>query len=250
MLNNKSYDVVKCYNNKGDKEKNKEMFENFKNSENLNFFIKENPDNWGIAISFSGILKKIKSGVDFFTEFIQDNSNEFIDDFLGSLALLNNLRNSETHFFISATFLKDNEFVQLYNLMIDLTILFRHFNLINFGFSGEPLQDREDRLLLFKRQPLNPFIFSYKSQFARSEKLAIIKECLKKEKIIYSDNCFDVANISYCLLPKESFCFEEVYTYFLLAKEFGLIDYQDPNECNTDENGEELPTSYYTLHFN
>lgn len=219
---------------------------------NLYFGSLNSEEVWFKTIQMSELIGFAKKRNDYFLKkFFKEVNSVSKTKFLEILQELNELRNEETHFFInSTTFLTDNQFAKLYNFMIEFTDFFRYYRLLDFGFSGELMSESEQNWLLFKRSRLDLLAFSYKKQFLKNKKFVILKECLTGNVIPDVDDCYSLATEFYNFIQAENFCFEEIYTYTFLIKEFELLNYQVETDIFLEEDGEKREFNYYVMNFN
>lgn len=152
------------------------------------------------------------------------------NSFNSELKLLQNLRNNETHFMISkTTFLREEDFVTLYNFMIDFYKVIESFDLLPFWGEAQ----NENKYLVFKHNKLNAF--SYLNA-VKSNKLAIDVVSILNGSIEYGQpgaTSYEIA---------DNFCrdnevyenrFEKIWTLLEMLINSSKIDY--------DEEIEELP---------
>ena len=137
------------------------------------------------------------------------------------LATLKKLRNSETHFFIDeCDFLKEDEFVKLYNLMVVFYDMLVHYHLINIW--GEPYG--EDKRFAFDRTQMTSF--SYKKQLKKSSTVAKIKQVIEEEifPVGIGDNPYEIAKfITSIEGESDSLEFEEIWVYIQMLLQYKLL---------------------------
>ena len=121
----------------------------------LNIYFDKNYNRTGstnqfFTIEFSKIIDIQKN---IFSEFYLQNPKKNMKP---ALNILRALRNDETHFYIDAdNYLKEDEFKDLYNLMVDFYEVLKFYDLL--PFLGEPIEEFER--FTFNRTPLNYFSF-------------------------------------------------------------------------------------------
>lgn len=155
MLDNNDYGVIEKL-----KVKNRsdaQLYLDFYNSENLNVFfskLSNEERNKFYSIEFNRFLdnkKLIKDTLD----------KNGITSIKSSLEILQELRNNETHFYVSSTdYLSEEQFVELHNLMIIIFEIMRDYNLLPFW--GEPTKNslKEYNHLLFIENQLSTFLYT------------------------------------------------------------------------------------------
>ena len=145
------------------------------------------------------------------------------------LSTLKDLRNNETHFYIDEfDFLKENEFVKLYNLMVVFFEILVHYHLLNIW--GEAFGESER--IAFQRTNISSF--SYKKQLMKSQSVARVKQAIEKE--IFPTGSGDDAYlitedmISVCAELTDA-DFDELWAYIqMLLKYKMLVIHDDADE--------------------
>lgn len=142
-----------------------------------------------------------------------------------ALNILKELRNNETHFFIEKwSFLKENEFEELYNFMIIFYEILQEYGLL--PFVGEP--EEEDKKAVFNRKPLSKF--SYKEALLDSNVLRQMAAVLNGVQLpCGDDSAYEISKeiIDYCGKVKCQDKFDLLWTYVETAMHFGLIKKDD-----------------------
>ncbi len=138
-----------------------------------------------------------------------------------ALNILEELRNNETHFFIEKwSFLKEQEFEELYNFMIIFYEILHEYNLLPFW--GEPISEYKN--LCFNKQPLVDF--SYKGALLKTNILREIDEVSGGIQLPYINNsAYTVAKeiVEYCNQTYWQGKFDDLWAYVETAMYFDLI---------------------------
>lgn len=165
----------------------------------------------------------------------------------GVLTMLNNLRNNETHFYVSRDdYLSDSEFMILYNFMIDIFLILEDQNLMPWLF-GRPIRHYDD--FIFDEKKLVSFCFS--SAIKKSKVSRAISENTY-DKIFYHPEMMDAAELTGSLwqyIEGDMPSFERAVAYVdsLLLSDaitFKHITEQIPEELGY---GEEYQGSYLKI---
>lgn len=143
-----------------------------------------------------------------------------IDSIKGSLQTLQNLRNNETHFFISAKdYLSEEQFVDLHNLMIIVFNIMEDYVLL--PAFGSFLNERY-RHLIFVEDKLESF--SYFDALKESKiTQSIIDNLNNKEYGLSFDDPFTFAELYFDNVKNSKFNFNEVLAISTLLSEFNCI---------------------------
>ena len=142
--------------------------------------------------------------------------------FKEELELLARLRNSETHFYIKPDrFLPEDDFIRLYNFMVDFYSVLEHFDLLPYW--GDPSMEHKN--LEFKRTKLVGYTYEGAVRNA-----PIVKTIAAEAgRIVFGNfpggSAFSIANAIYSCAEnpfKESF--DEIWAYVEMLDQFGMID--------------------------
>lgn len=186
------------------------------------------------TIQFSELITIIKPNDSLLNNFFS-NDNIIKKDFISALERLNQLRNQETHFYISAhSYLSESDFVQFYNMMIDFAEFFKTYRFLNVGMTGKllPRGPEESRLIFYPERDFLSSSFSYKKALLNNRIFHEIKEKFDNSLVFYehsnvyelSDYLFYTTNLSSPDLNLEGVApFEEVFTIMELAVYYELI---------------------------
>lgn len=158
------------------------------------------------------------------------------NSFNSELKLLQNLRNNETHFMISkTTFLREEDFVTLYNFMIDFYKIIKSFKLLPFWGKAW----NEHKYLVFQHNKLNAFSYL---DAVKSNKLALDVVSILNGSMEYGQPRATSYDIAYNFCSDNQVyenCFEKIWTLLEMLINSGKIDY--------DEEIEELPEEMDSL---
>lgn len=153
-------------------------------------------------------------------------NNPKAKDVMGNgLSTLKNLRNNETHFYIDEfDFLKEDEFVKLYNLMVVFFEILIHYHLLNIW--GKAFGESER--IAFQRESISSF--SYKKQLVKSQTVVMIKQAIEKE-IFQTGSGDDTYAITEDILSVckdlDTLEFDEIWAYVQMLLKYKLLIIQD-----------------------
>lgn len=167
-----------------------------------------------------------------FKEYYSQNANagNVIGD---GLKTLQTLRNNETHFYIdSVDFLTDDEFKQLYNMMIVFFEILVHYHLLLIW--GDTFGEVSN--ISFKRAPLKSF--SYKAQLRNAEFVKTLKTAIEKEVFPTGsgEDAYAIAEdiVSICEIYSQN-DFNEIWEYVEMLLKYDILEIQDySNSDNID----------------
>lgn len=159
-----------------------------------------------------------------------------------ALTLLNNLRNNETHFYISKIeYLSCDDFITFHNLMIVIYEIMEKYDLLPFW--GEPWD--EYKHLAFKVKKIDPS-FSFYNAVCSSPIAKSVKETLTKKSLFsYGDRPYELAEDYFAYLAeiKEQsvYSFHEILSILTMMNQYNLIHFTTCGEAlilpdSSDEN--------------
>ena len=152
-----------------------------------------------------------------------------------TLKLLQELRNDETHFYVSHNgFLSEENFITLYEFMIDFYKLLNSWTPKNKGieYSLLPYNVDDDSAFSFNRSPLQDF--TYLMAVKNAPLVKQIKNLFKSESLGNPEaNCFDIAKGIIEKHPEYEGNTFIVWTYIQLMFKFKIIKTE---EIFDDEN--------------
>lgn len=165
-----------------------------------------------------------------------------------ALATLKDLRNDETHFFIDKwTFLKESEFVQLYNFMIVFCKILQEYDLLPFW--GIPSGEYEK--LDFDKDELKSFC--YKDALTSSDLFKEISDVLEDgvDLSCGEDSAFSVSQaIMQCLYqsqPKREIEFDKLWALVETAMHYDMIFISNIKVEETEDGIVEKQCSYLNV---
>ncbi len=227
MLDNNDYSVITNV-TVVDEEDAKLQFEFYK-SKNLNDFFIRLSDEQRIkfhSIEFSYLIQRKNSLLStYFNEFNDKIKEIKKRELTEALKLINNLRNNETHFYISKNnYLSEKDFVILHNLMINVYEIMQKYKLL--PFFGEPWN--EYKHLEFKTMTINSF--SLDAALRSSPITKHVKEVLsQKELFFYSDSTYDLTEQYFDELIEENrqslYAFNEIFSIITMMNQYDLINF-------------------------
>lgn len=173
-----------------------EPLKSYLSSTNLNDYIKSCASSLKYkSIDFSRIIDCFD---EIFAEFFSQHNN--ITSVKSVLKRLKQLRNDETHFFVdNVFFLKEADFISLYNLMVDFYQILRFYNLLPFFGKEHGKYNR----LAFNRNLISSF--SYKTQLEQSKFVIDLKKNIE-DKVFPTHTRKDSYSIT-----EDIMAFSEVY---------------------------------------
>lgn len=238
MINQCDYRVIPCRKrNAGDS-----LYKEFLNSSDLNQYFKVNSDKASEFISLN--FQKI---IEIHREVLADYLKEG-ETFQNQLKELQKLRNAETHFFISDDkFLIENQFIPLYNFMVEWNDVLIFYKLIpqitdEDSLIYEKCYNRPLKFFLnFERQKLESF--TYLEALKDSELFKIVKE-LNDVKVEDDDN-LDSLELAYEYSKRldisiKSSEFKKVYGMVQMLNKYRMFEYTPSTiilDCLDDEDG-------------
>ncbi len=218
----------------------------FYQSKKLNeFFLSLSDEERNIfhSIEFSKLIdrknKILKSYFDALDDATRDSRK---GELAVALTLLNNLRNNETHFYISKIdYLSCKDFITLHNLMIVIYEIMEKYNLL--PYFGEPWD--EFKHLAFKFKEIDPS-FSFYNAVCSSPIAKSVKETLTEKSLFsYGDRPYELAEEYFGYLSQQnkqsSYTFNEILSIITMMNQFDLIKftpYDDvviPPDCDDRE---------------
>ena len=121
------------------------------------------------SIDFSKIIDCFK---EIFEEYFDQHNNT--TTVKSALNRLKQLRNDETHFYIDGEdFLKEADFVSLFNLMVDFYEILKHYHLLPYNWNAQG----ENNRFVFNKNRISSF--SYRAQLKQSQFVKKLKENIK-----------------------------------------------------------------------
>ena len=187
------------------------------------------------TLEFSKIKELHK---ELFREYFDNNPGKEI---AGHLTTLQNLRNNETHFYITDTdFVSDSEFRDLYNLMIIFYEILKYYKLLPYW--GEAFG--EYKRFSFVHAPLSAF--SYKEQLKKNAFLHNLKRNI--EANIYptgrGEESYSIAEdiITYTDAYNET-DFDDIWEYVQMLLKFKMLVINDIVD-EDDIDGERVQNAY------
>ena len=168
----------------------------FNNATDLNSFFESIPcgeENSFETINFFKLINK--KMVELLKNESEENQSEELEELKNSLSMLNNLRNSEMHFFIKNNFLSEANFIQLHNFMIHFYEKLEDKNLLPYWGSPAPYSFYSN--LLFQSETLKNFSYhdALKNNPIASKIAEIINNSnssLSNERIRSTDDIYEI----------------------------------------------------------
>lgn len=217
MLDNNDNDVARMFSIKS--EENAKLALKYYQAKDLNLFFSNlsyNDLNKFRSIDFSELIKKAARLLE-----TEDDDKALLS---GAMKLLQELRNNETHFYISHNYLSESNFILLHNFMILYYDLIAHKelfpcviqNLKQIGMKDYIQMPKEFKFFKFDREPIS--CFSYKEALISNELTQEIKESLNGEcSCIYSTlNIYDSFNLAEVMSVYEEKYAPRFYDTFII----------------------------------
>jgi hypothetical protein len=195
------------------------------NSNNLNDFLKSNHKDF-ISVSFGELTYNYLDNI-IKISCPANISNINIEMIRKGMKKLIYLRNDETHFYVNInTFLNDQEFLALYDLLIEFSKFLQKNKYL--GFFGKPIFEHRNCFIENIKIPRQSF--SYKELIKNSNYYVKLKKILHNKSF---DNCSNLN--TYCLCQDIFFIinsnkvfnlndFEKFYNEIKLLKKYKLIE--------------------------
>ena len=237
MINQNDHRVIKISKVNKDGSPAKEYYA----AENLNEYLNQLEDEERkklFSIDFKDLISFSK---DILKEYREQYHPEdtWITDIRSDLKLLQELRNNEIHFYVDAyDFLSEDEFLKLYNFMIDFLDVIVFYGLMPWKF-GKPFTYGEDRYLWIDGDKMQSF--SYKEALLSSnfyKKIKEIIECGGSYPSCGESVYFIAKNIFE--FNKESLSendFEDLWVYIDMLLKYRILKIEEFIDYDEDEDG-------------
>lgn len=238
MLNSNNHDVMSI----PKKNLNIEPYYSFLHSADLNLYfntLSTSELSKFHSIQYGEIISEIDNVLAEY--FLNKDSAEFKTQ----MQLLQELRNNETHFYISTNeFLNEQQFTELYNFMCELYKVIEYYELLPFW--GKPIGEHSN--LWFDFKPMKRCVTFYEL-IKYSPKNKKIAENIDEEICPYNlyTSTYYICDFLYCQVDKvrENVSFNEFLIRMTSLIEHALIESTFEEIIEEDENGNMQNNSYY-----
>ncbi len=214
MLDSNNHSVARMFKVKDEADANLQL--KYFQSNDLNEFFSSLPNeerNKFYSIEFSELINGS-------TALIKNTLNELnVNSIKEELTLLQELRNNETHFYISKSdYLSEEKYVKLHNLMIIMYEMIKDYNLLPYW--GEA--SHEYKHLEFKSNKINSF--SYLNVLRSSRISQSVIEILNGRQLMcFDDAPYNLAEMYFEENETSDFSFNDVLAIITMMKQYGCI---------------------------
>lgn len=222
MIDKNDHNVAKLFKAENKFKTNLQL--EYDKSKELNRFFRELDDEEKYRFRSIGFYELVENSDSLLKELLKSIN---IASIKSELKILQKLRNSETHFYITSDYLSEADFVKLHNLMIIIYKALQHYKLL--PYLGRVSNSSEYYHLSFNEKEITTF--SYKTAVINSSIAKSLKEVFLVKLYDFGCNSFYITEQYFNEIKNNGFQFyydfNEVLAVVQMLNKYNLIECKD-----------------------
>ena len=222
MIDKNDHNVAKLFKAENKFKTNLQL--EYDNSKELNRFFRELDDEEKYRFRSIGFYELVENSDSLLKELLKSIN---VASIKSELKILQKLRNSETHFYITSDYLSEADFVKLHNLMIIIYKALQHYKLL--PYLGRVPNFSEYYHLSFNEKEITTF--SYKTAVINSSIAKSLKEVFSVKLYDFGCNSFDITEQYFNEIKNNGlqiyYDFNEVLAVVQMLNKYNLIECKD-----------------------
>ena len=222
MIDKNDHNVAKLFKAENKFKTNLQL--EYDKSKELNRFFRELDDEEKYRFRSIGFYELVENSDSLLKELLKSIN---VASIKSELKILQKLRNSETHFYITSDYLSEADFVKLHNLMIIIYKALQHYKLL--PYLGRVPNFSEYYHLSFNEKEITTF--SYKTAVINSSIAKSLKEVFSVKLYDFGCNSFDITEQYFNEIKNNGlqiyYDFNEVLAVVQMLNKYNLIECKD-----------------------